>query len=230
MTGLPTKLPKTQDTPCPCLICISAKANHPSRNLDTNHINVILSALIHLDFVLYNTQSIRGFASSLNIIDTDTHKLWTFPTTDKRPPIIHANFFINYLEKIKCPCHEVRVDEGGELARSMEFTNFLLTHHFNLQTTGGHSSWINGRMERSHQTTTKMTRAALRDSDQDDNKWCFASEATAETYNSIRHFTTQEQPHFAWYNVRTDINHLRVWGCEIFPLAHHPSQLDDRVQ
>ena len=152
------------------------------------------------------------------------------PTSYKRPPLIHVTYFLQYLNKISKPCFEVRVDDGGELERCMEFTYLLICQEVNMQTTGGHSSWLNGMIERPHQTTTKLMREELRDSDQDDNKWCFALEATMETYNSLLHSDTAEQPHYSWYRVCTDINHLRVCGCEIFPLSPHPAQLSDRVQ
>ena len=73
-------------------------------------------------------------------------------------------------------------------------------------------------------------RAALRDSGHSNNKWCFALEATGHTYNQIQHSATKEQPHYAWYSIRTSIHQLRVWGCEIFPIDHSPKKLDDRVK
>lgn len=183
-----------------------------------------------MDFVFYNTISIRGFTTALNIIDATTRKLWTFTTSDKRPPLRQINFFLSYLKKINKPCHEIRVDEGGELAKSSEFTDILVHATVNLQTTGGYSSWLNGKIERSHQTVTNMLRAAIKDTNHDENKWCFALEASCETYNNIRHSMTKEQPHYSWYGTRTSIHDLRVWGCEISPQAHRPQKLSDRVQ
>ena len=98
-----------------------------------------------------------------------------------------------------------------------------------MQTTGGHASWLNGIVERSHQTTTKMIRAALHDTGHSPDKWCYASEATAETYNNIRHSAIGDQPHHKWYNIHTDIHNLRVWGRQVFPRARTPLKLDNHT-
>lgn len=183
-----------------------------------------------MDFVFYNEISIRGFTTALNIIDAATRKLWTFVTSDKIPPIRQINFFLSYRKKIQKPCHEIHIDEGGELAKSSEFTDILMDATVNLQTMGGYTSCLNGKVERSHQTLTNMLRESIRDTNHHENKWCFALEASCETYHTIRHSATKEQPHYSWYGVHTSIHHLCVWGCEIYPQSHNPPKLSDRVQ
>ena len=230
MLDLPQKLPIHHPDTCPCIICWTAKSNTPPKNKQSDLTYAHPGGLLHLDFTFYNVISIRGFTSELNIIDAATRKLWTFVTSDKRPPLKIMKFFLSYLSKINRVCHEIRVDEGGELGKSSEFTDLLIDSTINLQSTGGYASWLNGTIERSHQTTAKMVRAALRDSKHSPDKWCYALEASVDVYNGLRHSKTKEQPHFQWYNSRTSIHDYRVWGCEIYPRSHNPKKLDDRVE
>ena len=60
------------------------------------------------------------------------------------------------------------------------------------QTTGGYSSWINGKSERHNQTINNMTRTALYDSGLKIPLWCFALESMADTYNARVHSATNE--------------------------------------
>ena len=144
-----------------------------------------------MDFKFYNKVSIRGFTSVFTIIDSKTRKLWVFPGPDKPPPIHKLNYFLTTLTKQNIVSLEIRVDEGGELARSTEFCKTLLNNAFHLQTTGGHHYLLNGKIERPHQTIQKMFNAALLDSGHAKNKCCFACEATAEIYNNILHSATK---------------------------------------
>lgn len=229
MEDLPKSLPTHHPDKFPCIICWTTKSNNPSKPPTIDILCSIPGGLIHMDFTFYNITSIRGFISALNIIDASTRKLWTFVLPDKRPPLYQISFFFTYLKKINRPCNEIRVDKGGELAQSTEFTELLIDANINLQRTGGYSSWMNGQVERSHQTTSKMVRAAIKDSNQSTDKWCYALETCVDVYNSIRHRTTCEQPHYAWYNKRTSIHDFRVWGCAIYPRSHNHKKLDDRT-
>ena len=36
-------------------------------------------------------------------------------------------------------------------------------------------------------------------------------------------------PYEAWYGIKPNINHLRVWGCVVYVRVPKPKKLDDRV-
>ena len=84
-----------------------------------------------------------------------------------------------------------------------------------MQTTGGYSSWINGKVEQHNQSINAMTRTALYDSDLQKSLWCFALESMVNTYNARVHSATSEQPDFDFYGIRRSIHDLCIWGCSI---------------
>lgn len=98
-----------------------------------------------------------------------------------------------------------------------------------MQTTGGHASWLNGKIERPHQTLQKMFNAAILDSGHSKDKWCLACENTIEIYNSIRHSATMEEPNFLWFKIRSSIHDYRVWGCEVYVKNYYAKASDDGV-
>ena len=105
---------------------MQAKLHAPSKGLSTTMDNFLPGSLIHMDFKFYNQTSIRGFTSILPIIDAKKRNLWTFPGSDKHPPIIKVELFINFLKKQNRDIKSIHVDEGGELARSSEFIKLPL--------------------------------------------------------------------------------------------------------
>ena len=150
------------------------------------------------------------------IVDAKTRKVWAFCTPSKRPPLHIIRVLFHHLKSINKAPQFVRCDEGGELSRCEDFCEMLLKE-FNivLQTTGGYSSWINGKVERHNQSINTMTRAALYDSGLNHNLWCFAAESMVDTYNARIHSATREQPDFDFYGIRRSIHELRIWGCAI---------------
>lgn len=115
------------------------------------------------------------------------------------------------------------------MAKSTEFCKLLLEESINLQTTGGHRSLLNGKIERPHQTIAKMFNAAIIDSGQNKNKWCFACECSCEIYNSIYHTEIKDQPNYLWFGQRTSIHDFRVWGCEIWVKNNYAKTSSDRT-
>ena len=88
---------------------------------------------------------------------------------------------------------------------------------------------MNGKVERPHQTITKLFNSDLRDSNHKADKCCFACESAVEVYNSLYHSATQEQPTYLWYKVRPSIHDFRVWGCEVWCKNHKAKASHDRV-
>ena len=98
-----------------------------------------------------------------------------------------------------------------------------------MQTTCGHHSLLNGKIECPHQNIQMMFNAALIDSGHHKNKWCLSCGTTAEIYNYICHSATNEQPNYLWFKVRSRIHDFRIWGCEVYVKNHYAKASDDRV-
>ena len=121
--------------------------------------------LLHIDFSFYEITSIRGFTCVLIIVDALTRKVWAFCTPNKRPPLDIMRFFLQQMKRDKKNPQFIRCDEGGEVIRSEDFCEMLLKEfQITAQTTGGYSSWINGKGERHNQSINNMTRTAIYDS------------------------------------------------------------------
>ena len=147
--GLPAIFPKKFQTfkeLCP--ICARGKMRVTNKGevIDTN--NYLPGQMLHIDFTFYEIVSIRGFTCVFIIVDAKTRRVWAFCTSSKRPPIHIMRFFLQQLKNIHRPTQFIRCDEGGEVIRCEDF-NAMLLKEFNIvmQTTGGYSSWINGKVE-----------------------------------------------------------------------------------
>jgi hypothetical protein len=97
--------------------------------------------------------------------------LWNFPTTSKRAPLSILDFFFTMLEHDGVTIQAIRVDEDGALANSTEFSDFLVDRKILLDTTGGYASFLNGKIERPHQTIAQMVRSLLLNSGLPSTLW-----------------------------------------------------------
>ncbi len=79
--------------------------------------------------------------------------------------------------------------------RSKYFIKILLDNKINMQTTGGYNSWLNGKIERTHQTLINMVNSSLCYSGNRTDKWCYEFENKKEIYNILLHLDINEQPH-----------------------------------
>jgi len=159
LLGLPKRPFPTRT--CPCIICITTKTTHPPKAKSTTYHLTNHGQLLHLDFSFWDQSSYRGFTSLLSIIDGKDRMLWNFPTASKRPPLTILDYFFSLLRHEGIIVKTVRVDEDGALADSSEFTDFLVKHGINMETTGGFVSFLNGKIERPHRTIAQMVRALL---------------------------------------------------------------------
>ena len=130
-----------------------------SKGHTTSTHDLQLGELLNIDFFFMGTVSVRGFSAILLIVDAKSHNLWKFSTPGKRPPVATLRFVLTQLKVAGRPTMKVRSNLGGELARCSEICG-LLHDEFqcNLQTTGGYSSWLNGKAERHIRTLGNMER------------------------------------------------------------------------
>ena len=92
--GLPKVFPTSEYFQHKCRICAKAKMRKTSAGPVVDTSTLEPGQMFHADFTFYNIKSIRGFTSSLTIIDAKTRRVWVFCTPNKRPPIDIMCFFL----------------------------------------------------------------------------------------------------------------------------------------
>jgi hypothetical protein len=113
--------------------------------MSTDHLSK--GEYLHMDFAFWDVLSLWHFNSMLVIVDAKTRMLWLFCTSSKRAPMHIIEYFLNAISREGCSIKTIRVDEDGSLARNTDFTTYLLQHSVTLDTTGGYSSFLNGKVE-----------------------------------------------------------------------------------
>ncbi len=91
-------------------------------------------------------KSYDGYTSYLLIVDEATRYVWVFLMVSKDPPldIVHEFLHLHSHEE----GGSIRTDQGGKLARSLEFQDLVLrTFHYTLEPTGAGSPSQNGAVE-----------------------------------------------------------------------------------
>ena len=172
----PGQSKKLAPLPGPCPICVMAGATKIPRGPCVDTTELPVGFRWHMDFTFFNTLSKRGFRSCLTAIDATSRMLYLFPCRNKRPPIDITRYLFNILRQMGYPCVTVRVDEGGELARSEEFMLFLKDElHMRAETTGGHDSSSNGKIESPHGSIKKSVCAMLMSANLPDPYRCFTA-------------------------------------------------------
>eukprot|EP00978_Attheya_sp_CCMP212_P016076 scaffold41833_cov35-Attheya_sp.AAC.4 len=200
---------KPLHTPCP--ICIVTKGKHIPRN-PTVDIPLEPGTRLHMDFTFFNVPSIRKFTSAFTIIDVTSTYPWGFPSRSKRLPISIFQWFISVLQSMgKKPLY-IRVDEGGELAKSAEFCRTIV------DTTGGYASNLNEKIETMHGTSKHMTRALLQARSHADDIWCFAFTYSIFIISRTINSRIKMTPHKKWHSIKPSFKDLTVFGCHVYVL------------
>ena len=214
---LPKRQKKESHSPtCRCIICWKGSTVNLPKGIALSTENLVPGQLIHMDFCFLEIESIRKFTCSLIIVDAKVRKMWTFNTQGKRPLIDTVRFFLTQLKQIGRQVHNIRTDQGGELARSSEFCNLLVEEfQCGLQTTTGYSSWLNCKVERHIRTLENTARKIRADANLPPSLWCFSYEHATDIYGAMLHSAIKESPDYLWYGVRRSIHDFRVWGCHI---------------
>ena len=88
-----------------------------------------------MDFSLYDTTSIRGHKSVLDMICLWMRHLHNFLRRDKRLPLEIIQCHINVLSTQGKKTCRIRVDKDGAFANSSEFNNLLGLNSIQIETT-----------------------------------------------------------------------------------------------
>ena len=171
MEGLPETIPELED---PCPIYLLTKATKIPRGPTTDASKFAPGFMIQMDFAFFNVESIRGFTSTFVAICSATSYPFGFPSRSKRPPLDILKFLVTTLRNQDKKLAFIRVDEDGELARSLEFIKTHQNTNIIVQTTGGYASSFNGKSESPNNTRDNITRYLLLNSSHKKEIWCFA--------------------------------------------------------
>ncbi len=158
--------------------------------------------------------SYDGFSSYLLIVDKATPYIWVLLTSCKDPPLDIVVEFLQQHGHKDSGC--VRTDQGGELARSIEFQDMLLRdHHYTIELTGSDSPSQNGAVEIYNDKFGVRTRMLLYGSGLPAKYWSAALCHTVFLHNRLVHDGTKKTPFEGYYGMKPDLSHLELLGSRI---------------
>ena len=140
------------------------------------------------------------------------------------------------VRKMGYKCLYVRVDEDKSLARSSEFAALLIKLNCVMQTTGGHNSENNGKVERPHRTLGDMVRSSLAtanilfgdklpDSLRIENFWCFALQMASFTLRRMYNKNRKQTPYEIVHGMKPRLIDLATFGSHVTVIAPNKSQI-----
>jgi hypothetical protein len=179
--------------------------------------------LLPMEFAFWDIISHGHFIAVLTIVDAATRMIWLFCTARKKPLIHILRWFFANLHREKLSLANIRVDEDGSA-----FATFIRDKdQLNLETTGGYTSFLNGKVERPNRTLAERARYMILDSGALKQDWCFATEHAGEIYRVTYHSDIGCSQHFAWYGDILNAKDMHVWGCRFLAPTHNLKKSQD---
>lgn len=159
-------------------------------------------------------ESFDGYKSYLIVVDKTTRYAWLFLTKTKKPPV---GIIRHFLSKFG---HEdgglIRVDQGGELARSGEWRTLALNDFwYVVEPTSADSPSQNGQAERYNETIATITRTLLYGADLTAQYWSAAALHAVYLMNHRPHSAIGKTPYEAWWDNKPDLSTLKVFGSRV---------------
>ena len=159
-------------------------------------------------------KSYDGYTSYLLIMDEATRYAWVFLTASKDPPFDIVREFLHLHG------HEeggsIRTDQGGELARSLEFQDLVLqTFHYTLEPTGADSPSQNGAVESYNDKFAVHTRTLIFGSSLPADYWSTALLHTVYLHNRLVHSATKKTPFEGYYGIKPDLAFFKLFGSRV---------------
>ena len=207
LSDLPPSLKSVTTFDCTCWVCNLRKATKLPRGKLVDCTPLAPFQRLHVDFSFFTVVSIRGFSSALDVTCASTSYPFGFPTKSKSPPIEILRWLIGSLRSMGHVVNFIRVDEGGELANSSSFAEFVFKCDCVMESTGAGNSTNNGKVERQNRTKADMTRAGLstlhlliKDDLPDElpveKFWCLAYQHANFIKRRMYHRLRKSTPHF----------------------------------
>jgi hypothetical protein len=163
------------------------------------------------DRVVY---SYDGFSSYLLMIDKATRYIWVFLTSCKDPQLDIVEEFLRQHGHEDGGC--IWTDQGGELARSIEFQDMLLwDHYYTIEPTGSDSSSQNGAVEIYNDKFGVRTRTLLYGSGLPAKYWSAALCHAVFLHNHLVHDGTKKTPFKGYYGMKPDLSRPKLFSSRV---------------
>ena len=218
---------------CTCWVCNLRKATKLPRGKLVDPTPLAPFQRLHVDFSFFSVVSIRGFTTALDVACASTSYPFGFPTKSKSPPIEILRWLIGTLRSMGYVVNFIRVDEGGELANSSSFAEFIFKSDCIMESTGAGNSTNNGKVERQNRTKADMIRAGLSslhvmikedlpDDISIESFWCLAYCHANFIKRRLFHRLRKDTPHFLVSKKKPSARELVPLGS--YMMVVHPNK------
>ncbi len=158
--------------------------------------------------------SYDGYSSYLLIVDEASRFIWAFLTNSKSPPLDIVREFLRHHGHVEGGC--VRMDQGGELARSHAFQDLLLREfHYTLEPTSSDMPSQNGAVEIYNYKFGIKTQTLLYGSSLPEKYWLATLLHAVYLHNCLIHSETKKTPFEGFYGMKPDLSCLKVFGSRV---------------
>ena len=163
--------------------------------------------------------SYTGFKYYLVLVDEFTKFTWTYLLKHKSDTLqVFTQFHAMVHTQFSLPIKTFRTDCGGEFT-STKFNQFCATHGIIHQLSCPHTPQQNGTAERKHRHLIQCALALLFESKLPISYWSYAVSTAAHLINRLpTPNLKQKTPWELLFHKPQDIQYLRTFGCQCFPL------------
>jgi hypothetical protein len=157
--------------------------------------------------------SYDGHSAYLVIVDSASHRVWTFLTSLKDPPL---HILTAFMKKFGQNSGMIRTDQGSELARSDDFCALMLKEFgYVIEPMGSDSPSQNGGAEIYNGTLAVKVWTLLYGSGLQAKFWSTALLHTVYVHNRLVHSSTGRTPYEGWHGQKPDVTHLKTFGSRV---------------
>ena len=160
-------------------------------------------------------KSFDGFDAYLIITDKVSRFAWVFLTVGKEPPL---DIVWSFLSRFGHPNGGyIQTNQGGELARSDAFRQLVADNKFKyiVKDTGLDNPKQNAGVEKYNDTLAIMVRILLYSAGLHPKYWSAALLHAVYLLNRRVHSALGRTPYEAWFKLRPNLRHLKVFGSRI---------------
>uniref|UniRef100_A0A2N9GGL3 Integrase catalytic domain-containing protein n=1 Tax=Fagus sylvatica TaxID=28930 RepID=A0A2N9GGL3_FAGSY len=202
-----------------CTHCLAGKMHQLPFPVSNKTVSSPFS-LIHAD--LWGPAPIvsyTGFKYYLVLVDEFTKFTWTYLLKHKSDTLqVFTQFHAMVHTQFSLPIKTFRTDCGGEFT-STKFNQFCANHGIIHQLSCPHTPQQNGTAERKHRHLIQCALALLSESKLPISYWSYAVSTAAHLINRLpTPNLKQKTPWELLFHKPPDIQYLRTFGCQCFPL------------